>query len=1103
MFWGIANTLFEVVHAGVGLPHTLSSFGDIVSASVAGHVAVRRDAAFLEDTEVVTTQSKLDIFHQRMLLEVSRNVDKSELETLSFYAFWRLFYVQKGKIYKRCREAIVAVHGNGWPSHAASTHQYHEEYARRTLYAYMPCPGGAGVEYVDAAVRVHFTSYAEALRDFVRFENRWCPKWIQRNYQVHNPEQTETTPTTTAKSPTKDTGPGGESVNDKREATDPAPFPHADEFKTKLIFEEGEPPVDESEDLRPEQHATPYHWQDENREKWQVVSSKGPSYGNDIEIRKKEAMEDIVNPPTTDWSAQKHDVPLWRFARFWQELRNTSSHYSDETLSIDALNDDHQYLFVRLVLKHVDRLLRAAVENETPPPLRLFLMGTAGTGKTRAIQTLLQTLQRRLQAAGISLHFIRCAAPTGSAAFNIRFSATTIHRLIHFFNPPYFRELIPGSDQLQRFQTFLQDTRMILIDEISMVGRQFMGKIDSRLRQGTAGRTDSDRSLGGLSCVVVGDPAQCEALQDQQLYDLDPHKRTADDAAPECARHSNVGLSVYAEFDDVIILSTLHRLRFIKKEQLTPEEQQYNDRATRWMQTLRRLRDLDWNLDDYRWLCKRKRCFMTPSERARFEDAPRIMDFRRDTDTNPEGNCNYYNRMRLRQHAKAKGVPVARFQATHAGVSEEDGMKLDDSSFKGLEKWMEIAEDARVILTHNLFPEQGLMNGTQGNVKRIIYDTSAGPSADEIVDRMPRHLVVDFPQYVGPAFYDEPERRTWVPVEPREIAKEDNAGIVRRQFPLVLGWALTPWKAQGMTLEKAVVKIGRRAATPGVLFVALTRVRHPDDLMLDDDFPDMATVLKQRGTPSFQKRQRWERIMTVKFARTLRREMRDDANYDASMVWTQDLCDAAEVILKDVQDRATNSAHVSQDEDRCEILHLQRDTYEAVWNRLRRWPHTYEVDFALGTLRTAEIDVDHETLRNTQITHEAFVSKGWRVPRTEWLEFRDHGSLSKGMFEHIAKICRPGLPSNVILASPFKLVKVNFSTHADSLKKELRGKKDTIVFPYQTKCQRWVLFTVLLQAKSLRVLHPRGLPEAAFDFMQKCLLQIFDKISIFRKWRSH
>ena len=198
-------------------------------------------------------------------------------------------------------------------------------------------------------------------------------------------------------------------------------------------------------------------------------------------------MDDIVNPSTQDWSERKHEVPLWRFARFWQDLRNTSSHCSDESLSIDNLNDDHQYLFVRLVLNHVDKLLQAAVENTAPPPLRLFLMGTAGTGKTRAIQTLLQSMQRRLREAGISLNFIRCAAPTGSAAFNIRFSATTIHRLIHFLNPPYFRQLAPGSDELERFQTFLQDTRMILIDEISMVGRQFIGKIDSRIRLGTTG----------------------------------------------------------------------------------------------------------------------------------------------------------------------------------------------------------------------------------------------------------------------------------------------------------------------------------------------------------------------------------------------------------------------------------------------------------------------------------------------------------------------------------------------------------------------------------------------------------------------------------------
>ena len=286
--------------------------------------------------------------------------------------------------------------------------------------------------------------------------------------------------------------------------------------------------------------------------------------------------------------------------------------------------------------------MEAATSKKSCKPLRLFLLGTAGTGKTRAIKTLLQCMQNQLTNAGFSLNFIRCAAPTGSAAFNLRFSATTIHRLIHWFNPNKFRQMEPGSTELARFQSFLQDTKMILIDEVSMVGRQFMGKIDARLKQGKAGAPGADESLGGLSCVCVGDPAQCEAMKDQQLYDVTPHKDTGSEQAKESARFSNIGLSVYDEFEDVIILSTVHRLRFIEKPNMSQEDIDYNDRATRFMNTLHKLRDLRWKLEDYFWLCKRKRSMSPPSERTRFTDAPYIMDFRRDTETNPEDNCNFF-----------------------------------------------------------------------------------------------------------------------------------------------------------------------------------------------------------------------------------------------------------------------------------------------------------------------------------------------------------------------------------------------------------------------------------------------------------------------------
>ena len=85
-------------------------------------------------------------------------------------------------------EKFVAVTGNGWSGQAKQTHERHEEYARKTLYAYMPCADLSGVEYVDAVVRHYFNgNYGYALYEFVSAsDNVWCPKWIRRNYEIQN-----------------------------------------------------------------------------------------------------------------------------------------------------------------------------------------------------------------------------------------------------------------------------------------------------------------------------------------------------------------------------------------------------------------------------------------------------------------------------------------------------------------------------------------------------------------------------------------------------------------------------------------------------------------------------------------------------------------------------------------------------------------------------------------------------------------------------------------------------------------------------------------------------------------------------------------------------
>ena len=88
-----------------------------------------------------TYRSKLELFNQRVDLQLPTSVAPEELENISFYCFWRLYSVQGNRLRKRQREKMIALNGCGWPRQAKATHPLHHEYARKTLYAYAPCAG--------------------------------------------------------------------------------------------------------------------------------------------------------------------------------------------------------------------------------------------------------------------------------------------------------------------------------------------------------------------------------------------------------------------------------------------------------------------------------------------------------------------------------------------------------------------------------------------------------------------------------------------------------------------------------------------------------------------------------------------------------------------------------------------------------------------------------------------------------------------------------------------------------------------------------------------------------------------------------------------------
>ena len=137
-----------------------------------------------------------------------------------------------------------------------------------------------------------------------------------------------------------------------------------------------------------------------------------------------------------------------------------------------------------------------------------------------------------------------------------------------------------------------------------------------------------------------------------------------------------------------------------------------------------------------------------------------------------------------------------------------------------------IAHGARVMLSANLWVEVGLVNGTLGTVEAICYEGDQRPSD------LPIAVTVKFDSYSGPTLPDgtvpiTPLRRTWF-----STTKQCS----RLQIPLKLAWAVTIHKSQGLTLDKAVIDIGKKEFSTGLTFVACSRVRQLTDLLFVPSF---------------------------------------------------------------------------------------------------------------------------------------------------------------------------------------------------------------------------------------------------------------------------
>ncbi|KAF3055703.1 ATP-dependent DNA helicase PIF1 [Daldinia childiae] len=351
---------------------------------------------------------------------------------------------------------------------------------------------------------------------------------------------------------------------------------------------------------------------------------------------------------------------------------------------------------------------------------------------------------------------------------------------------------------LKMLQRFFEGIHYLIIDEKNMLGLQTFGWINRRLGEIFPHRRDE--YFGGLNVIIIGDFFQLPPVLQKPLFAV----------GGTLKKDEIVGRNAYQSFTHFVFLDTILR--------------QQGEKQAAFRQALQELRVAKTTTASWELLASRCAVKLPPEEVERFAKAPRIYPLKK--------QVNAYNQKRMMDLAAA----VIHVEATNDGPK---AAQVDSQAAGNLSKSFPICIGCRVMITRNIWSWAGLVNGAQSHV----YDISWAERADVSRDP-PEAIMVVFDKYKGPPFTlpDGSELRNdhGNPVIPIERVRQEftirGASCSRLQFPLMISYAVTVHKSQGLTLEKVVCNISKPEFASGLSYVAVLRVSNLFGLMFDCPF---------------------------------------------------------------------------------------------------------------------------------------------------------------------------------------------------------------------------------------------------------------------------
>lgn len=411
----------------------------------------------------------------------------------------------------------------------------------------------------------------------------------------------------------------------------------------------------------------------------------------------------------------------------------------------------------------------------------IFLTGPGGTGKSFLIKEVFD----KLSTPG---HSVSLTAMTGCAALLLHSKAKTLHSWSGIGLGADVVPLLVGKiKKSRRAMLGWLKTDTLVIDEVSMLTAELFEKLEEIARK----IRKNDRPFGGLQLIMVGD-----------FFQLPPVSKGEDTKFVfESPLWASMGLTTHALTEIV--------------RQKNPEFQAILNEARTGTLTKASLKVLRKRMDlDYKSL----------------EIQPSMLFTRR-------GEVDSINTTHLKKLTSEKKTytattvfnPITQTRGLSKTSPEVMGavQALDKVAAYSVE--LTLAVGAQVMLLTNMNPGAGLVNGSRGVV--VGFERPQANDDDLSGAKVPaKNQDTLFPVVRFKSGKQLIQFHDW------EL--QEFPGVKRQQIPLKLAYAITIHKAQGATLDCALIDVGGRTFEYGQAYTALSRVKDIESLYIHDITPE-------------------------------------------------------------------------------------------------------------------------------------------------------------------------------------------------------------------------------------------------------------------------